>query len=329
MNDDNPLLSVCLITYNHAGYIERAIKGALKQEVHLEWEIIIADDCSTDGTAEIVKTYADLYPSLIRTITQDQNVGAAANFEQLLSAARGKYIAYCEGDDYWTDPGKLEKQVDFLESNSDFSACFHNATVEYDYAGTDSHKLVNAERDVFTFGDVIQKNFSVPTCSLVFRNIFQGKLPSNLILLDWVLLLLLAREGKIKYINETMAVKTQHSGGWTSKNWTKKAKHLVEITLRCKTYFGPEYSEEFDKVLAADYADISFGHFQDGEIREFRDSLKQCLRYERFLSPRKRRALKTRGWLSRSPMLARGFNSIARMIRRLIRPHSDIVYLRS
>ena len=100
------------------------------QQVNFPMEFIIAEDCSTDGTRAICEEYAKKYPDLIRLITSETNVGANPNELRAMKAARGKYIAYCEGDDYWTDPLKLQKQVDFLESHPDYSVCFHNRMVE-------------------------------------------------------------------------------------------------------------------------------------------------------------------------------------------------------
>ena len=110
-----PLLSIVTITYNHEPFIAKTIEGVLMQQVKFPIELIIAEDCSTDGTRAICQRYAAQYPALIRLITSESNVGAIANERRDMRAARGKYIAFCEGADYWTDPLKLHKQVDFLE----------------------------------------------------------------------------------------------------------------------------------------------------------------------------------------------------------------------
>lgn len=120
-----PLLSVVTITYNHAPYIAKCIEGVLMQQVNFPMEFIVAEDCSTDGTRAICEEYAKKYPDLIRLLPSEGNMGAVMNEQRAFEAARGKYIATCEGDDYWTNPLKLQKQVDFLESHSDYSVCFH------------------------------------------------------------------------------------------------------------------------------------------------------------------------------------------------------------
>lgn len=117
---DNPLVSVAIITYNHEPYIDQAIEGVLFQETDVSIELVIGEDCSTDRTREIVMKYQKKHPDIIRVITSDQNVGAKKNGRRTLQACRGKYIAFCEGDDYWHAPNKLQIQCDFLEKHPEF-----------------------------------------------------------------------------------------------------------------------------------------------------------------------------------------------------------------
>lgn len=120
-----PLVSVRTSTYNHGKYIKYCIEGVLMQKTTFPFEFIIGEDCSTDETREIVFEYAKKYPDIIRVITADYNVGSKANGRRCIRACRGKYMAICEGDDYWTDPLKLQKQVDFLEANPNYVFCCH------------------------------------------------------------------------------------------------------------------------------------------------------------------------------------------------------------
>ena len=127
-----PLLSIVTITYNHEPYIRKCIEGVLMQQVNFPIEFIIAEDCSTDGTLAICKEYAEKYPDFIKIITSENNVGALQNEVRAINVANGKYLAFCEGDDYWTDPLKLQKQVDFLENNLDYSVCFTRYNIYYE-----------------------------------------------------------------------------------------------------------------------------------------------------------------------------------------------------
>jgi glycosyltransferase involved in cell wall biosynthesis len=127
-----PLVSVKMITYNHAPFIPRAIEGVLNQKTDFPYELVIGEDCSTDGTREIVFEYQNKYPDIIRVITSDMNVGMKKNGYRTTKACRGKYIAYCEGDDYWHDPNKLQKQVDYMESRPECGMVFADCDVLYD-----------------------------------------------------------------------------------------------------------------------------------------------------------------------------------------------------
>ena len=149
-NITKPLVSVSTITYNHAKFIRKCIEGVLNQKVDFLIEYLIHDDCSTDGTIDIIKEYAEKYPNIIKPIYEKENQyskggpwgSAVWNYPR----AQGKYIALCEGDDYWTDPLKLQKQVDFLESNPDYTCCFHcylnNSIYTNNYYEPDAIKLI-------------------------------------------------------------------------------------------------------------------------------------------------------------------------------------------
>lgn len=139
-----PLVSVCCITYNHASFIRKCLDGFLMQQTDFPIEILIHDDCSTDGTTEIIKEYAAQYPDLIFPLYEEVNQyqqGKATEIDFYnYRRARGKYIAYCEGDDYWTDPLKLQKQVDFMELHPEYSVCFHGFE-EYDVRNQQHRKI--------------------------------------------------------------------------------------------------------------------------------------------------------------------------------------------
>jgi glycosyltransferase involved in cell wall biosynthesis len=117
---DRPLVSVHMVTYNQQPYIAQAIEGALRQQTDFLFEIVIGEDCSTDGTREIVCAYQKQYPEIIRLIAADRNAGSCANSRKVHAACQAKYIAYCDGDDFWHHPQKLQMQVDFLEKHPDF-----------------------------------------------------------------------------------------------------------------------------------------------------------------------------------------------------------------
>lgn len=213
------LLSVCLITYNHAKYIKDALDGVLMQKVSFPWEIIISDDCSTDGTQEILMEYKSKYPLLISLKLQNKNVGPAKTWIDLITAPTSKYIAYSDGDDFWTDPLKLQKQVDFMESNPDYSLCFHNVQIKHEGVKVKDYLFCDpSEKETHDIKDAISRH-GIPTVSMLFRK-------ELLVLPDWfihvyngdyALHLIMAYKGKIKYFNDVMAVYRRNQGGLNAK----------------------------------------------------------------------------------------------------------------
>jgi glycosyltransferase involved in cell wall biosynthesis len=226
-----PLVSVCLITYNHEKYICKAIEGVLQQETLFPFELIIADDCSTDNTRSIIKEYANSHPSIIRLILQEKNVGAKRNWLDLIESPKGKYIAYFEGDDYWIDPLKLDKQVKFLEENANYSACCSNVFEEYE----DGQKKIASGKSTITLNDLAYGNI-IYTSSVLYRNIID--LPSWLNqckMGDWILWLLLAQKGPIFKFEEQMCVYRIHNNSlWSSAG---KEKNLKDIILTYEILF--------------------------------------------------------------------------------------------
>jgi glycosyltransferase involved in cell wall biosynthesis len=133
-----PLVSVRMTTYNHAPYIAQAIEGVLKQQTNFPFELVIGEDCSTDGTREIVFEYQEKYPDVIRVITSESNVGMKRNGLRVMKACRGKYFAFCEGDDYWHHPYKLQMQIDYMESHPECGLVYS----DYDVYHVDSAKRI-------------------------------------------------------------------------------------------------------------------------------------------------------------------------------------------
>ena len=124
--NSKPLISIWMITYNHEKYIGEAIDSILEQKTDFEYEIVIGEDCSTDGTRAILLEYKEKFPDKFKLLLHDENVGIVENMLQTFQACNGEYVAMLEGDDYWNDPTKLQKQVDFLRENPEYIVCYHN-----------------------------------------------------------------------------------------------------------------------------------------------------------------------------------------------------------
>lgn len=181
-----PLVSICSITYNHAPYIRQCLDGMLMQQTNFAFEIIINDDCSTDGTTEIIREYAEKYPEIIKPIFHDENQyqkGLRGFFHRFVfPKAQGKYIALCEGDDYWTDPLKLQKQVDFLESHPNYSMCYTNI-ICYNQKQNTYHDWILSESETIKTDDLIRYNRVHTLTTLVRKSLlteyqsFANRLP--------------------------------------------------------------------------------------------------------------------------------------------------------
>lgn len=216
-------LSVCIITYNHENYISQAIESVLMQKTNFDFEIVIGEDDSNDKTRDIVKEFRKMYPERITLILNDRkNVifiddkpTGRYNFANTLKSAKGKYVAILEGDDFWTDINKLQKQVDFLDNNPDYVMCFHKiAWYDQNRKKIIGNGRVSSQtRETYSLNDLLESNF-IPTCSIVFRNNLFEELPKWFFTVpigDHPFLVLLALKGKLGFINETLGVYRRHS----------------------------------------------------------------------------------------------------------------------
>lgn len=222
-----PLISVLMLSYNHAPYIAQAIESVLNQETEYPFEIIICDDASTDGTQDIARQYAEEDSRVVLSL-QPKNTRFGKNFVDGCSLIQGKYVAFCEGDDYWTDMRKLQKQVSFLEEHPDFYISAHKVQMLFMNVNQPSnqqqfiYKDCRADeqriRDGIFYADEAIANYYFQTGSLVLRWRFTDGLPHwfrKRMLFDHFMFMLHAVEGKIKYFDEVMSVWRRHGGGYT------------------------------------------------------------------------------------------------------------------
>lgn len=254
--NDEPLVSVFNWVFNHKDFIRESIETILIQETTFPVEIIIHDDASNDGSLEIIKEYVFKYPQLFKNVLQFENQWSQGKsvMTSLFNKPRGKYIALTHGDDYWTDPLKLQKQVDFLEANDDFAICgslakriYDNPTVETDVEG---------EAGVFEQKDVAFFNF-IPTASVLFRRDALADYPlwaKESPIGDLPLFLICSNHGKIKMFGEQMVVRRIHAGGIWGANINNH--NSIKNLLRSSTMYHiamDKFSEEVNLVLKNSY----------------------------------------------------------------------------
>ena len=223
--DTIPMVSVFCITYNHGRFIAQTLEGFLMQRTNFTFEVIIGDDCSTDGTTEIIQHYASKYPDIIKRLDRPHNIGPNQNSLEIAKNMRGKYVAACDGDDFWTDPNKLQKQIDFLENNPEYIICCHY-TKEIAGDGTLLFVPPKVKPLVHTYSDLlVNKQTQTSTASVVYRNEPQIR---KMFLNDWFMEVVAADKflrlyatwssgKKIYVMPEIMSCYRKHAGGlWSA-----------------------------------------------------------------------------------------------------------------
>lgn len=247
------VVSICCLAYNHAPYIRQCLEGFVMQKCDFAFEVLVHDDASTDKTAEIIKEYQNKYPGIIKPIYQTENKyskGVKVTTELQFPRAKGKYIAICEGDDYWTDPYKLQKQVDFLEANPDFVLTSSNAKI-IDFEGNliKENKLDIFENTIYSKDDLKNGAFLL-TLTLCFRNKLIKEFPKEFYKVknsDIFLISILGKYGKGYFSTDIKhSVYRVHSGGVHSSSST-----INKMLDAIKTlYYIRKYHKRTDKKFS-------------------------------------------------------------------------------
>ena len=253
------MVSVWMITYNHERFVAQAIESVLMQETDFPVEVVIGDDDSTDGTRAICEEYARTHPGRVRLLPGGRNLGMLANMMRTLAACRGRYVAMCEGDDYWTDPKKLQKQVTWMDEHPTASFCFHPCRIDREglAEGAPSahggHRLAGSGgRDYFEDGRSLVMWCIVPTVSAVLRKSMlpeSGNEWQTAPVGDWPLFFHLSLRGPFGCLPEAMAVYRLHGGSvWSSRD-VESQKNTVLDAYRFIRKLGAEtYPDEFGKA---------------------------------------------------------------------------------
>jgi glycosyltransferase involved in cell wall biosynthesis len=282
LDESNIKASVSMITYNHEEFIAKAIDSILMQETNFAYEFIIGEDYSTDNTRNIVVDYKERYPDKIRLILNEKNLGMHKNSLQVGRECKGEYVAFIEGDDYWTSPHKLQKQVDFLDSHPECAICFHNAGIVYKDGSRDSRNYCpDDQKEISTLEDILVADF-IPTCSTMFRRGLVGELPDwaySVMNLDWAMLILHAQHGKIGYINEIMADFRSHPGGvWSRLNREEVLAALIHFYDTLNPQLDLKYRRITHPILRNYCMELSARYENMGDLTNARKYAVKCLR---------------------------------------------------
>ena len=230
MKNSGIMVSVVCDVYNHEPYLRQCLDGFVIQKTNFKIEVLVHDDASTDKSAEIIMEYTNKYPDIFKPILQLENqysrgVGIWKTYQ--FPRVAGKYVAICEGDDYWTDPLKLQKQVDYLETHPNFSMCFHRVKcfAEKGRVGQDIFGYLTSKDYFVNDCNEFFKRWLVPTCSILMRGELLHKIPSNPLFTygDSVIIATCLNNGPIHCIGEDMGVYRLTPGGWNgSQNEIRK-----------------------------------------------------------------------------------------------------------
>ena len=274
MDKNDCLVSILCTAYNHEQYIRSALESFVSQKTDFAFEVLVNDDASSDGTAAIIREFAEKYPEIIRPFYQVENQfskGIGYIYENIFyPKARGKYFAFCEGDDYWTDESKLQRQADFLESHPDYSACVHNTTLHFCNGSRPDELLIPSRGDhEVLYENVIRGPIDAyHTSSLMARREIITQTPDFYRaatahgFADYAWALLLRLNGGIWFIDRSMSVYRLFSNqaAWTSgvDRQYDKLKGFVQGKLAMLRAFLPHAPAEYEPLVEQEILEREF-----------------------------------------------------------------------
>ena len=246
-------ISAIITTYNHEKYIAQCLESILKQEGDFQMEVIVGDDASTDGTRRIAEQFQALHPEVVFLLPPEKNLGITKNLKRCLDACTGQYIAICEGDDYWTDVYKLQKQKDFLDQHHDFSMCFSAYVIFFEETG--DYKLHEAslhlEQDILTTRDLVGENYIGNFSCCMYRRQAVEKISKEIFeffVVDWMFNMACGQFGKIGFLRDWMSIYRKHSQGvWSGKTQHDQFLQLHASINEYNKLLNYEYDAEFSK----------------------------------------------------------------------------------
>jgi hypothetical protein len=247
-----PTVEIIVITYNHEAYLGEAIDSILAQETSFPIHVTIVDDVSTDNTREVAGRYANADPDRVRLIVNPTNVFNNVALLEVLAESRAEYIAVLDGDDYWIDPLKLQKQVDFMNDHADCALSYHNAELVYQDGRPKQYRNPPSQPAFSNIHELFVRNF-IANCSVLYKRAALEEIPdwySGVEAGDWYMHLLAARHGRIAYLPEPMAAYRIHAGGmWTRRTPLEQWNCCVDILNHMREHFEPLYHSDIDRGM--------------------------------------------------------------------------------
>jgi len=322
ITEQKPLVVIRCVTYNHEAYIRDALEGFVMQKTNFPFLAVVHDDASTDGTAAIIREYALKYPGIIMPIIETENQCSKkdGSLRRIMDAAvketGAKYVAYCEGDDYWTDPLKLQKQVDFMESNPDYSLCFTNAdavdAITKDLKYTFNSYDIECDSPI---DDLIMRGGAfVPTATLLLRTQYFLNIPKEVLSQyagDYCLQMYMGYIGKVRYLNfNSSHYRVASQGSWTqivqNSNFLYRENTIWPLHKRLLDTMNCATENKYSKLFAYAMTDFMFW-----DCRRYGKYLKALSLYPKLYKPLKRYGL-------RCILELAGYGYIKRTLKRIV-----------
>lgn len=268
-----PKVSVCMITYNHEKFIAQAIESVLTQKASFDYELVIGEDCSTDGTRSTVEDYARRYPGRIRLLPAQRNVGSNVNTARTLAACQGEYVAGLEGDDYWTSSYKLKRQADMLDAHPEFPACCHEVTLLDCSTGKRRSLWPRQPGDRISIAQIILRQH-VHFSGLMFRRELLGPLPQAAFespIDDIFIFAILADKGDFGHVDEEMSVYRRHGGGvWSSNTAIANQRESISVWNRIDAHLGYRHHKLIQVRISQHLHALSSAFLAAGNLRSAR-----------------------------------------------------------
>jgi glycosyltransferase involved in cell wall biosynthesis len=305
-------VSVVMITYNHEKFIAQAIESVLAQKVGFDYEIVIGEDCSKDNTRALVMNFQRRYPDRIVPLLRDSNMGAMRNFAETIAACRGEYLAFLEGDDYWTLSDKLQKQVDLLDSRPEVALCCHRVRFLAEQNPASDESFPSIPPGTYQIDDLLRNNF-VMTCSTVLRRSLITSFPKwifTLRLADWPFFAIVAAGGGIELMDEIMADYRLHSGStWSSLPQVVRIDETSRMLKLLDEHLNHRFSNVIRQTITDPYLQLAEQARADG-LRLA--TTKHLLRFVQNGGLRRAKTLRTFGGLVTYTIIGRHYKKFSR-----------------
>jgi glycosyltransferase involved in cell wall biosynthesis len=273
-------VTVVITTYNHERFINDALEGVLMQQTDFDFDVVLIEDCSTDRTRDIVSEYQKAHPDKIKLVLSEVNKCDNSEFMKAILSSPSQYIAVLDGDDYWTSPLKLQKQVDYLDRHPECSICFHDVTIISDDGDQPPRNSQPPDqKEISTLEDLFDGCF-IMTCSVLLRQNVFDEFPSwynNDKSADWSLFVLAAQHGMVGYINEVLAVYRLHPGGfWTAQPKTEQLERIAQFYENLSNHLPARYTAEINTRLAWRCHEVALEYERTGNLDAAQHWLSKC-----------------------------------------------------